>query len=222
MVPIPVLDKIAWVLAQIRLFGERHFVEFGEVILSSIIREVSHQDPTDLRIRRRKELLDDAPVLELFAERMEVQIDRLVKYWTIAGRQPGPIIPPSIFEGDSRVAETFSNLGLAAKSVDCVLTSPPYATALPYIDTDRLSLMAIMGIQSAERADLEEGLTGSREIRRSTRKSLEDELSSSKASEMLPRPMVQALRKILRANKNGNVGFRRENMASLLWRYFPI
>lgn len=218
--PSPVLDKLEWILAQIRLFGERRLVEFGEVVLSSIIRDVSQQDPSDLRIRRRKELLIDAPVFELFADRLETQLERLIKYWIIAGRQPGPIISPSILQGDSRMAETFVTLGLAAASVDCVVTSPPYATALPYIDTDRLSLMAIMGIESTSRADLEEALTGSREIRKSSREELEDDLMSPSANSALPQPVVLEIRKILRANRNGDVGFRRENMAALLWRYF--
>jgi DNA modification methylase len=218
--PQPVLDKLEWVLGQIRLFGEPRLVEFGEVILSSLLREVSQQEPTDLRIRRRKKPLTDAPVLELFSERLETQIARLLKYWSIAGRQPGRIIPPVVSEGDCRAMQTFKEMGLAPASVDCIITSPPYATALPYIDTDRLSLMAIMGIDGGKRAELEEMLTGSREIRKATRQALEAELHDSSALEKLPRSVVTALRKILRANQNGNVGFRRENMASLLWRYF--
>ena len=218
--PGSVLDKLEWVLTQIWLFGEPRLVEFGEVVLSSLIREVSHQDPSDLRIRRRKELLTDAPVLELFGDRLETQLDRLIKYWSIAGRQPGAIIAPSIVEGDSRSEETFAALGLTASSVDCVVTSPPYATALPYIDTDRLSLMTIMGIESSMRADLEENLTGSREIRRRVRETLEEELMASAPGSVLPQSVVLALRKILLANRKGNVGFRRENMAALLWRYF--
>ena len=64
------LYKLNWVLEQIRLIGHETLVEFFEVILSSIIRDVSQQEPADLRVRRRKEPLDDAPVLELFGERV--------------------------------------------------------------------------------------------------------------------------------------------------------
>jgi hypothetical protein len=207
-------------LTQIRLFGEPILVDFGEVILSSIIREVSQQDPADLRIRRRKQPLIDAEVFELFAERLEAQLGRLHKYWSIAGRQPGPITPPSIVEGDCRDQITFRALKLAEGSVDCVVTSPPYATALPYIDTDRLSLMAIMGLESGARGELETNLTGSREIRRSMKDRLESELMGSDATTLLPKSVVTSLRKLLIANRKGNVGFRRDNMASLLWRYF--
>lgn len=218
--PERVLDKLNWILGQIRLFGEPRLVEFGEVILSSLIRDVSQQDPTDLRIRRRKVPLSDAPVLELFAERLEHQLGRLVKYWSIAGRQPGTVIAPLVQEGDCRQIGTLEKIGLSASSVDCVVTSPPYATALPYIDTDRLSLMAIMGLGSQRRSELEEDLTGSREIRRKAREQFEDDLMSKNAEDALPRPIVHALRNILAANRNTDVGFRRENMAALLWRYF--
>jgi len=218
--PEPVLDKLEWALAQVRLFGEPRLVEFGEIVLSSIIREVSQQEPTDLRIRRRKNPLKDAPVVELFADRLEKQIERLVKYWSIAGRQPGEVIAPIVHDGDCRRMTTFKEMELDPASVDCVITSPPYATALPYIDTDRLSLLAIMGIARDKRSELEGTLTGSREIRRRDRTKLEEELLDRRADEVLPRSVVNALRAILSANQNYDVGFRRENMAALLWRYF--
>lgn len=218
--PGPVLDKFEWLLSHIRLFGDSRIVEFAEVVLSSIVRDVSQQDPSDLRIRRRKEALADAPVLKLYEERLASQLMRLEKYRSVAGRQPSDLIAPTIVNGDCRRLETFTKLGLEEQSVDCVVTSPPYATALPYIDTDRLSLMAIMGIESLERTSLEGELTGSREIRRSVKQELEQELLSESATDRLPEPVVKSLRSILAANRSVQVGFRRENMGALLWRYF--
>ena len=49
----PVLHKLNWILEQIRLVGHETLVEFFEITLSSIIRNVSQQEPADLRIRRR-------------------------------------------------------------------------------------------------------------------------------------------------------------------------
>ena len=216
----PVLYKLNWVLEQIRLFGNETLVEFFEVILSSIIRDVSHQEPADLRVRRRKEPLDDAPVLDLFGERVRKAHERLRKYWGIAGRQPGHLIPATVQRGDSRTPESMEALGIMSDSVECVVTSPPYATALPYIDTDRLSLLALMGHQSGVRSRLERDLTGSREIRRAARETAETALCSQSAFDTLPRRVVQALRRIHRANRRYDVGCRRENMAALLWRYF--
>lgn len=218
--PEPVLYKINWLLGNIRLLGEPTLVDFFEVILSSLIREVSDQDPTDLRIRRRKTPLQDAPVFEIFKARLEEQHHRLTKYWSVAGRQPSTLVSPTVIHGDSRRADAMTMMGLREDSVDCVLTSPPYATALPYIDTDRLSLLAIMGLTTSERARYEFDLTGSREIRRRERQAAEDELLAESAANKLPESVTRAIRAIYEANQSGNVGFRRANMAALLWRYF--
>lgn len=218
--PEPVLYKINWLLGNIRVLGDPTLVDFFEVILSSLVRDVSDQDPTDLRIRRRKEPLRDAPVFELFRARLEEQHRRLKKYWSVAGRQPGALVRPAVIQGDSRQAETMTALGLCEGSVDCVLTSPPYATALPYIDTDRLSLLAIMGLTATERAGYEFGLTGSREIRRRERQAAENELLAEAATDELPETVVRGIRRIYEANQSADVGFRRANMAALLWRYF--
>ena len=218
--PKPVLYKLNWLLAQVRLLGHRTLIDFFEVIVSSLIRGVSNQDPTDLRIRRRKEPLEDAPVLEIFRDRLEQQHQRLKKYWLVAGRQPSRLIVPLVTRGDSRRVETLQTLGLSSDSVDCVVTSPPYATALPYIDTDRLSLLAIMGVPSHVRSKLEENLTGSREIRRQAKQEAEIHLLDKSAQDVLPSEVVSAVRKIYKANQSAEVGFRRANMAALLWRYF--
>ena len=218
--PEAVLYKINWLLAQVRLFGNSTLVDFFEVVISDFIREVSYQDPSDLRIRRRKEALHDAPVFEVFRERLDLQHTRLRRYWSVAGQQPGPLRSPTVVQGDSRQAETMRALGLGQEQIDCVVTSPPYATALPYIDTDRLSLLAIMGISSRVRSGLEANLTGSREIRRSERREAEARLLDESAFGALPGDVVTAIRDIHTANSSADVGFRRANMSALLWRYF--
>ncbi len=37
------------------------------------------------------------------------------------------------------------------ESFDCVITSPPYASALPYVDTDRLSILLLCSMLSSDR-----------------------------------------------------------------------
>ena len=189
--PDPVLYKLNWILGQVRLFGDQTLVDYFEIIASSIIREVSNQDPTDLRIRRRKTPLEDAPVMELFERRLAQQHDRLQQYWLVAGRQPSKLMAPNVVTGDSRKRETLESLGLGRESIDCVVTSPPYATALPYIDTDRLSLMAIMGVPARVRSSLEQRLTGSREIKRSEKAEAEQRLLDGGADEVLPATVVK-------------------------------
>lgn len=215
----PVLYKLNWILGQARLFGDRTLVDFFEIIASSIVREVSNQDPTDLRIRRRKTALEDAPVLELFEFQLAKQHERLQQYWVVAGRQPSRLMAPMIVTGDSREQVVMKSLGLGKESVDCVVTSPPYATALPYIDTDRLSLMAIMGVTRSVRSSLEHRLTGSREIKRGEKMEAEERLLGDDAGEVLPPAVVKDIRAIYEANERVEVGFRRANMPALLWRY---
>ena len=53
------------------------------VVVSDIVREVSQQEPKDLRIRRRATPLDDAPVYQLFLDRPgndAIQLDLLYNY----------------------------------------------------------------------------------------------------------------------------------------------
>ena len=48
--PLAVLNKIEWLLTQVRLFGEPTLVEFCEVVLSSVIRDVSQQDQQQIDV----------------------------------------------------------------------------------------------------------------------------------------------------------------------------
>jgi len=218
--PTPVVYKLNWLLGQIRLFGEARLVNFLEVLVSDCIREVSQQDPADLRIRRRAEPIADAPLIELFLQRLESQHRRLEHFWTVSSRRPFPFLSATVIQGDCRDTKTFGSLGLGQESVDAVVTSPPYATALPYIDTDRLSLMAILGMPARPRRTVEERLTGSREIPNSERTAVEALLFGDTATDVLPEALVVELREMHRRNLEDGAGFRRVNMPALLYRYF--
>lgn len=137
----PIIAKLNWLLGAIRAVSEGVVRDFLEVVLSSIIREVSQQAPNDLRIRRRKELIADADVFNMYLEALDSQYTRIEKFWAVRGYCPHRFRPSKVVEGDARTPKTVEALGLTENSVDLVLTSPPYATALPYIDTDRLSLL---------------------------------------------------------------------------------
>ncbi len=212
----PVAFKINWILQLIRRASAGVMLDFLEVILSSIIREVSNQDPTDLRIRYRAEPLLDADVLGLFAGRLKEQFERVEKFWKIRGNAPHPFLPTVSAEGDNRKVATFDRLGVSNGSVDIVLTSPPYGTALPYIDTDRLSLLVLMGLNSSDRRPVEVGLTGSREIGTVQKRHLEQQ--SEWAS--LPTGSRTFLAEILAAvSKDSAAGFRKQNAPALMTRY---
>jgi DNA modification methylase len=218
--PTPVIHKLNYVLRAIRGVSTGALRDFLEVTLSSIIRPVSQQDPSDLRIRRRKHPLSDADVIGLFRDKLRVQIARLEKFWSVRGYSPYRFYKASVEQGDAREISTFQKLGLRRNSVDFVLTSPPYATALPYIDTDRLSLLVLCGMTSAERRPVEETLTGSREIGITARRLLEHKIESQRQQLPLPEEITKFIHSLYVANSRNGVGFRRKNLPALLLRFF--
>jgi len=215
--PAAVIQKINWLLKTIRRISDGIVRDFFEVVLSSVIRDVSQQEPTDLRIRYRKHLIEDADVLGLFSQNLVVQCERIEKFWSVRGHSPFEILTARVVEGDNRKLETYAKLKLQPGTVDLVLTSPPYATALPYIDTDRLSLLTILGIPGTERRPLEQNLIGSREITTSARKNLERELREENT---LPVPILEFIQSLENELATTDAGFRKLNMPSLLLRFF--
>ena len=135
------------------------------------------------------------------------------------GTVPFAFPKSTVIHGDSRSPNTLGVLGLLEGTVDCVLTSPPYAMALPYIDTDRLSLLTLFGLTSKARRPLELKLTGSREILTRTRRQIEAQLGES-APGGLPNSVVEFIGGLLRGVQAGDGGFRQRNNPSLLLRFF--
>ncbi len=215
--PAPVVLKMNWLLKAIRKTSAGPVRDFLEVVLSSVIRDVSQQEPSDLRIRYRKTLLQDADLLGLFGDQLVLQVSRVERFWRIRGRAPCRFRPAHVVAGDNRDRGTFERLGLGKESVDLVLTSPPYATALPYIDTDRLSLLTLFGLSSSARRPLEGELTGSREISPVERRRVE-KLSTRETG--LPPACGAFLAQLrVRLAKDRDAGFRKQNMPALMTRY---
>lgn len=216
--PTPVVSKLNWLLRSIRSVSDGVVRDFLEVILSSIVREVSQQDPADLRIRRRRDAISDADVFKLYLESLGNQYDRLERFWSVRGYAPRRFRRGTVVEGDSREPATLGRLGINHGDVDLVLTSPPYATALPYIDTDRLSMLVLFGMHSSRRRPVEEKLVGSREVVTRARRELEDRIVKGEAG--LPVDVQDYLLTLLDRVSRADVGFRRRNMPALLLRFF--
>lgn len=216
--PEPVVYKINWLLRSIRSVSSGIVNDYLEVILSSILRDVSQQDPFDLRIRKRKELLEDADVLTMYVQALEQQYKNLEKFWKIRGYSPEKFWPCKVIAGDSRDKGTFDSLGIEKESVNLILTSPPYATALPYIDTDRLSLLVLFGIDASSRRPLEQNLVGSREIMVKERKRYESKIAHG--HRQFPSALDEYLTGLFDRVSKADVGFRRKNMPALLTRFF--
>lgn len=213
----PVAKKINWLLRVIRSGSSGAVRDFLEVVLSSIIRDVSQQEPTDLRIRYRKDFLTDADVLGLFKNQLTVQFGRIEKFWKIRGYAPNAFYRSQAVQGDNRLTSTYDSLGLSPNSIDMVLTSPPYAMALPYIDTDRLSLLTILGLAGNERRPIEQSLIGSRELSTSNKRELEREFDLEGE---LPKECLRFVRDLSSAVKQSvDAGFRKQNMPALIHRF---
>lgn len=218
--PLPVARSLGWILNQIERVPIISLQQALKVCLSSIIRDVSQQDPKDLRIRRRKQPLENAPTLSLFIGRVVDLRRRLRDFAVRKVSCPNSIGAARVILGDSGQWSGFSGNDVRSNSIDVVVTSPPYATALPYIDTDRLSLLTILGIPSKERSSLERALTGSREIQLSERKHLEEMIENAGVDLVGSPSALKVARNVYSLNLKADTGFRRKNMGALLLRYF--
>jgi tRNA G10 N-methylase Trm11 len=218
--PQRVLMKLGALLEAVQTISELRVRECLEVLISSIVRDISHQDPKDLRIRRRSEPLRDAPVFELFSRRLTELRNKLLQFSERAKEAPCRFITANALIGDARSFETFKECRIANESVDAIITSPPYATALPYIDTDRLSLLLLFGLTSKRRAAIEDVLIGTREISKKKKKDLEDTIDEGRFELLKSKTARVIVSEVRRRNTNSVAGFRKQNMAALLYAYF--
>lgn len=217
--PEPVISKMGFILSKIALVPNETIRLFLKVILSSIIREISQQDPTDLRIRRRKISIEDAPVMQMFGDALDEQYQSIMGFHKISNLAPAPFGSANIWRGNSTDASALKKK-LPEGGVDIVITSPPYATALPYIDTNRLSMLVLNGFNSAKRVPIEAEMTGTREISKSTREAFEALIAKGDFGEIRSETARGIIRKIYSENSVSNVGFRKMNMAALIYMYF--
>jgi len=181
-------------------------------IASNLLREYSWQDPNDLRIRRRKTPLPAQPFIEAFAEAATQFLAKLEDAQTILK----PTKESKAVLLDSREITPKMN-GVFGARFDCALTSPPYATALPYIDTQRLSLVWLGLLPPSEILPLEAKLVGSREVRGESKASLLGDLMVNEAG--LPPAQANYCRALQSALSDSD-GFRRRAVPLLLYRYF--
>lgn len=183
-----------------------------EVALSSILRAVSLQLPEDLRVRRRPEPFEPPPVWELFleaAERIETGLMEM-EQWPRTGAVA------EVHLGSASDAAWFGSVDASVRRF--ILTSPPYATALPYIDTDRLSIVALRLAPVKQVRQLEMDLVGSREWRKAEERAWWGRVTAN--TDALPDAVIGLVRDLQIRNEAGDAGFRRAAVPALLYRYF--
>ena len=185
-----------------------------KVSLSNIIRKVSWQKVDDLRVR--KEVREDSEI-DCFSDYVS-ELDKSVNaVLAFLYENEGHAVGQSkIFEGNSRRAAII--LGEHAGTFDAIVTSPPYATALPYLDTDRLSLYYLGLLSRSDHRKRDYEMVGNREI---TNKKKEEYWNYYLQNcSLLTDEIVSLIDLIYESNKSNKAGFRRQNLPSLLAKYF--
>lgn len=205
------LDRIAGCISSLTKGPARNFML---LCLSNILRRVSWQKEDDLRVRRELKLIDDIDPIKEFLEELG-RSTRLVLAFLQQEGQPIKRVA-NIQQGDSKsIAEHWKRwLG----RVDAVITSPPYATALPYLDTDRLSLCFLGLLNRSAYREKDREMIGNREITDKARREFWKEFCANR--KQLPRSVAQLVTQIYELNEHADVGFRRRNLPSLLYKYF--
>ncbi|SEP42527.1 DNA methyltransferase [Nitrosovibrio sp. Nv6] len=181
-------------------------------IASNLLRDYSLQEPHDLRIRRRKSPFPDKSFFDAYEEAVRAFCTRLYDAQQTLGIIEAHSKAVNV---DCKKAENHPDLRQG--TFDLALTSPPYAMALPYIDTQRLSLVWLDLLCPSDILSLESELVGSREIRGKGKKALLEALEANDA--MLPE-QESALCIRLQNTLGENDGFRRQAVPRLLYRYF--
>lgn len=211
-----IIEELLIILENINKINENDIKDFCKLALSSIIKRVSNWDPKQVRQRLLKKPRENVPVLEIFEK--QIKKNYLIVYTYSKIRSKLHIDPECYSEvhlHDSRRLDFIED-----KSIDAIVTSPPYATALPYIDTDRLSMVIIGLMEYRSKEQIKKMMIGERDITPSERDRLEEEFLDNYYTLPLPSIAKETIKKILEANRKHNVGFRRRNKASTLYRYF--
>ena len=178
------------------------------IVLSNLLREHSLQDPRDLRIRRRLAVPESPSLVETFKKELLVVKNKHDGWISNFGKNKSN--SATIFNHDSR------KLGeLKLNNIDGTVSSPPYATALPYIDTYRLSMVALGLITPGEILSQEKRLIGARDISTSDKVEYKMQVSS------LPKKVKDSILEIhAKVESDSSAGFRKKATPYALARYF--
>lgn len=207
-----VLAQLRAIRTEIHVQKNQHVRNIALVVLSDILRTVSLQDPADLRTRRRSDARENYPAISIFLATLAKRIQVLLATREILGPIRGE---QKALLADSRLHWSGDQNGRSL--FDAVITSPPYATALPYIDTQRLSLAFLGLVCSSKLAATERQLIGNRDISKTER--LREEASVSRTKDF-PEAVTRLCQVAMRLAADPSNGFRRRNVPALLHRYF--
>jgi hypothetical protein len=83
-----------------------------------------------------------------------------------------------------------------------------------------LSLLVLQGKTSKKRKTIEAELTGTREITKTVRLEFEQKIDDGDFEDIISEEAIGLINKVLKENRNSDVGFRRKNMGALLYMYY--
>lgn len=180
----------------------------AQIILSNLLRDHSLQNPKDLRIRRRDTVPADADLLNAFKVSFQ-EISKKHAGW-IKEFGAKKVTETNLFNADSRNLTNLKKMMVGGS-----VSSPPYATALPYIDTYRLSMIALGLIHPKEVLKKEKELIGSRDV------NTLDKISFEKDIAKLPNEVRKVINKIYEETaKDPKAGFRKKASPYAFVRYY--
>lgn len=205
--PIETLTKLELVRNYILKLPTK-YKEVLEVIVSNLLREYSYQEPKDLRIRRRKQIPEQTEILEAINNKVHDFADRMKRFKKVYNQNP---VINNEYLISSEDYESPQKYNLA-------LTSPPYATALPYIDTQRLSIIWCDLAEPSQIKELDQNLIGTRESSKAHLECLRKNLKNNVT--YLPESVIAFLRKLQSSINYEKDGFRRQATPALLYQYF--
>lgn len=207
-----VLAHLDQITQAIGLVSDKDARDLMRVSLSNVLRRVSWQKEDDLRVR--KEIRPDAEidVKKEFLEELVRSTRSVLAFLYQNGSVTKDVF--QVTQGDARKCGD----SWGSNSLDVVITSPPYATALPYLDTDRLSLCYLGMLPRPEHRIRDQQMIGNREVTEGLRRSYWARLEKDEST--LPKSVCGLIRRIEQLNSKVKVGFRRRNLPALLAKYF--
>ena len=181
--------------------------------MSNILRDYSEQEPSDLRIRRRKSPYPDIPLSEA-AKNSFLKCQSKIMQCHI-DTNTATLGHAHIINSSSALDDTEA---LSLPLFNLAVTSPPYATALPYIDTQRLSIVWL-GLDAPKNIKaLECTLTGSRETM--SKQEQHKWLSALNGNTCKLCEPVASFCLSLQHQLTVTDGFRKQHTPFLLYKYF--
>jgi site-specific DNA-methyltransferase (cytosine-N4-specific) len=178
------------------------------LVASDLIRDYSFQEPSDLRIRKRISPFPNEAFIDVFERNINKYLQKIDK---IQSNFDKIKCSNREINTDIKIAKEVGDLKFSA-----AITSPPYVTALPYIDTQRISLVWLGLCESSDIMQLESSLIGSRELRNTEKTRWKE--TTYKNLYNIPERTYSVVNDMKNALSDED-GFRRQAVPILLYRY---